>query len=230
MSQLLNTPATRGARRAARTRAAILDAAEQSFRRDGYRGSRIEVIAEDADVSIGSIYNHFGDKDGLYAALAERSLELFAQYMEAAYAAGTTPLEQVMACGDAYLRFHLEHPGAFRFLAFTGVEGGPAAHDANAMAGILDEFEATLQRAIDIGEVRPELDAWQLSRFLWGGWNGVVALGLRADPLELTEEQIAAVIQTGRKLVVEGLVRPSARGAGGDARVELVSIASPAAA
>ncbi len=233
LTELAVAPA-RGARRAARTRAAILDAAESAFRVDGYRGTRMEDVAEAADVSVGSIYNHFGDKDGLYHALAERSAELFARYMAAAYEAGETPLEQVMACGDGYLRFHLEHPGAFRFLAFDGVEAGPVIADdavATTITGrleeVLDSFRATIQAAMDGGEVRTALDAHQLSRFLWGAWNGVVALGLRNDRLALTEDEIEAIILTGRHLVVEGLVAPSARDAAGDARARLVRIASP---
>lgn len=227
-------PLPRGARRAARTRAAILDAAERAFRAEGYRGARMEDIAREADVAIGSIYNHFGDKDGLYHALAERSVELFGRYMAQAYVAGETPLEQVMAAGDAYLRFHLEHPGAFRFLAFDGVETGPPiADDALAarltanIEALLDEFRDTIQQAIDAGEARPELDAHQLSRFLWGAWNGVVALGLRGDRLALSDAEIEATIQTGRRLVLEGLVAPGARDRRGDARARLVSITSP---
>jgi TetR/AcrR family transcriptional regulator len=235
----MNVPITdvampRGARRAARTRAAILDAAEAAFRVDGYRGTRIEDVAEAADVSIGSIYNHFGDKDGLYHSLADRSAELFGRYIDAAYAAGETPLERVMACGDAYLRFHLEHPGAFRFLAFEGVEVASPVADAALVAritrgisGILDGFRAEIQAAIDAGEVRDELDAHQVSRFLWGAWNGIVALGLRRDGLALTDDEIATTIQTGRRLVVEGLVAPGARDAAGDATARLVTIDSP---
>ncbi|WP_241004431.1 TetR/AcrR family transcriptional regulator [Conexibacter sp. SYSU D00693] len=219
----------------ARTRAAILDAAEAAFREGGYRATRMEDVAEAADVAVGSIYNHFGDKDGLYHALAERAVELFARYMEAAYAAGETPLEQVLAGGDAYLRFHLEHPGAFRFLAFDGVETGLPLADAalaarvtTAMEEILDTFEATIQAAIDAGEVRATLDARQTCRFLWGAWNGVVALGLRGDRLGLTDATIEATIMTGRHLVLEGLVDPAARDAHGNARARLVRVTSPA--
>ena len=211
----------RGARRAARTRAAILDAAEAAFREDGYRGTRMEAVAAAADVAVGSIYNHFGDKDGLYHALAERAAELFARYMQAAYAAGATPLERVMACGDAYLRFHLEHPGAFRFLAFEGGDDATVARTAE----VLDGFQATIQAAIDVGEVRDTLDAHAVSRFLWGAWNGVVALGLRDDRLALTDEAIEGIILTGRRLVVEGLVTPAARDEHGDARARLVRVA-----
>ncbi|MBA2350026.1 MAG: TetR/AcrR family transcriptional regulator [Solirubrobacterales bacterium] len=224
----------RGARRAARTRAAILDAAERAIRIDGYRGTRMEAVAEAADVSVGSIYNHFGDKDGLYHALAERAVELFGRYMAAAYAAGATPLEQVMGAGEGYLRFHLEHPGAFRFLAFDGVEAGPvigddelAARITTDLEAIIDSFREKIQEAIDAREIRPELDAHHLSRFLWSAWNGVVALGLRNDRLALTESEIDATIQTGLRLVVEGLVDPAWRDAHGNARARLVRIVSP---
>ncbi len=226
-------PVARGARRAARTRAAILDAAERVFRVEGYRGARMEDIAEAADVAVGSIYTHFGNKDGLYHALAERSAELFGRYMEQAYTADRTPLERVMAAGDAYLRFHLEHPGAFRFLAFDGVEAGPpigdddvAARVTARVAELIDGFRDQIAEAIRTGEARP-LDPDQLSRFLWGAWNGVVALGSRNDRLALTEDEIDACIQTGRRLVVEGLAAPAARDENGDARARLVSIESP---
>jgi AcrR family transcriptional regulator len=228
-----DVPVPRGARRAARTRAAILDAAEAAFRTEGYRRTRMEDVAEAADVAVGSIYNHFGDKDGLYHALAERSVELFVRYMEQAYVGDRTPLERVMAAGDAYLRFHLEHPGAFRFIAFDGVEARTPIEDHAVHARVtarleevLDGFRAQIEQAIAAGEARP-LDARALSRFLWGAWNGVVALGLRNDRLALTEDEIDACIQTGRRLVVEGLVAPSARDARGDAKARLVRIESP---
>lgn len=218
----------RGERRAARTRAAILDAAERAFRAAGYRGTRMEDVAEAADVAIGSIYGHFGNKDGLYHALAERSVELFGEYMERAYAAGATPLERVMAAGDSYLRFHLEHPGAFRFFAMGDTDAGPVmdAELRERVSGrteaLIERFREEIQAAIDAGEARP-LDAHDLSRFLWGAWNGVIGLTLRGDRMALDDDAVAACIQTGRRLVLEGLVAPSARDAAGDALARLVS-------
>src|SRR6476469_230943 len=98
MNRLAESNATRGARRRARTRAVILDAAERAFSEQSFRATRIEDIAEDADVSVGSIYQHFGNKDGLYLALVERAVELFSGYMQQAYQDGWSPLEQVIAC------------------------------------------------------------------------------------------------------------------------------------
>lgn len=222
----------RGERRAARTRAAILDAAEVAFRTGGFRGARVEDIAERADVAVGSIYSHFGNKDGLYAALAERAVDLFGDYLALAYEAGDTALERVMASGDSYLRFHLEHPGAFRFLAFDGVEAVAPLDDATRARitaraeEILDGFRAQIQEAIDTGEARP-LDAHDLSRFLWGAWNGVVALSLRPDRLALDDAAIESCISTARRLVVEGLAAPDAKDEAGDAVARLVSVRTP---
>lgn len=220
-------------RRRARTRAAILDAAERAFIEHGYRGARMEDLAEEADVSVGSIYGHFGNKDGLYLALVERAVDLFAEYMGRAYASSDSPLEQVMAAGDAYLRFHLEHPGAFRFLAFDGVETRmPIVDDdmqarvSERTAALIDNFRDRIAAAVQAGQAGP-LDAHLTSRFLWGAWNGMVALGLRTDGMALTDDEITACVQQARQIVVEGLTHPSFRDEEGRSRARLVSIPSP---
>lgn len=59
---------------AQRTRAAILEAAEQLFFRRGYAATTVAAIAEAADVSVETIYKGFGGKAGLVRALYERGL------------------------------------------------------------------------------------------------------------------------------------------------------------
>jgi AcrR family transcriptional regulator len=222
-------PSERISRRRDRTRTAILDAAEAAFIRNGYRGARMEDLAGEADVSVGSIYGHFGNKDGLYLALVDRAVELFAGYMQEAYAASDSPLEQVMAAGDAYLRFHLEHPGAFRFLAFDGVETRlPVVDDAlqarvaERTGALIDAFAERIAAATAAGEA-VDLDPYLTSRFLWGAWNGVVALGLRTDRLALSDEQVSACLQQARRIVVDGLTAAAFRDADGRSRARLVS-------
>ena len=233
---LAESNATRGARRRARTRTSILDAAERAFAESGYRRTRMEDVAEQADVAIGSIYGHFGNKDGLYLALVERAVELFGRYLRQAYRPEWSPLEQVVACGDAYLRFHIEHPGAFRFLAFDGVETDAPVADpelrARVGAGVdalISEFEAKIQEAIDAGEARA-LDSRLVGRFLWGAWNGVVALGLRSDGIALGDSEIEAALQQARDIVLAGLCAPSARDAAGLPLAQLRATTSPAEA
>lgn len=54
-------------------RRAILAGALSVFAHDGYARASIDAIAEAADVSTRTIYNHFGDKAGLFAAVVQDS-------------------------------------------------------------------------------------------------------------------------------------------------------------
>jgi len=54
---------------------AILVAAAQLFRRQGYAGATTDRIAERAGVSVGSLYQYFPNKDAILVALAERHID-----------------------------------------------------------------------------------------------------------------------------------------------------------
>ncbi len=66
--------------RRARTSRAILDAASRLFFERGLQRTTIDEIAEAAGVSVGSVYVHFGSKEGLYLALVEHAVELSEEY------------------------------------------------------------------------------------------------------------------------------------------------------
>ncbi|MBX7431838.1 TetR/AcrR family transcriptional regulator [Mycobacterium sp. Y57] len=216
------TPAAaRGERRRARTRAAILDAAEVVFARDGYDGARIEEIAEAADVSVGSIYTHFDGKRGLYLQLVDRALTLFADYMRRVDDPTLGPLQRVLAGGDAYLRFHLDHPGAFHFLAYRSPGTRPLSGDDETEARIrgqvgalLQNFAAEIDGAVAAGEARP-VDSLRLTHYLWGSWNGVIALREQPDGLRISDEEIAQILELARWMLREALAAPALRDADG---------------
>jgi AcrR family transcriptional regulator len=62
------------------TSAAILDAAEESFAEKGLANAHMNDIAARVGVAVGTLYNHFKDRDSLLAALLEnRRAELLAR-------------------------------------------------------------------------------------------------------------------------------------------------------
>ncbi|WP_253849123.1 TetR/AcrR family transcriptional regulator [Mycobacterium asiaticum] len=214
--------ADRAERRRARTRTMILDAAEVVFSREGYDGARIEEIATTADVSVGTIYTHFDGKRGVYLHLVDRSLKLFAEYMTRSEDPALTPLQRVLAGGDAYLRFHLEHPGAFHFLAYRNPGTTPlSGHDGteakirDRVGELLQRFAAQIDNAIAAGEARP-VDSMRLTRYLWGAWNGVIALRLQPEGLALSDSEIAETLELARWLLREGLASADLRNASGE--------------
>lgn len=214
--------ATRADRRRARTRAQILDAAEGEFGRHGYDGARIEDIAELADVSVGTIYTHFDGKRGVYLHLVDRALVLFAEYMARSADPQLSPLQRVLAGGDAYLRFHLEHPGAFHFLAYRNPGAQQLSEEAEVesrirdqVGALLENFAGLVDEAIAAGEARP-VDSMRLTRYLWGAWNGVISLGLQADGLRIADDEISETLELARWLLREGLAAPALRDADGE--------------
>ncbi|WP_019875412.1 TetR/AcrR family transcriptional regulator [Sporichthya polymorpha] len=226
--------AARGERRRARTRTAILDAAEEVFRGRGYDAARVEEIAERADMSVGSIYQHFEGKRGLYLTLVDRALELFTAYMARSEDPAFTPLQRVLAGGDAYLRFHRDHPGAFQFLAYRAPGDDALAEDDALEARVrdrvgllLDRFAQQIDAAIEAGEARP-VDSVRMTRFLWGAWNGVISLGLQPDGLRLSEDEITETLELARWLLREGIAAPTLRDSSGEVgdRVPLPYIAA----
>jgi AcrR family transcriptional regulator len=61
--------------RSRRTVERILDAAARIFHEQGYAGATTNDIADEAEVSVGSLYQYFPNKDALLVALTKRHIE-----------------------------------------------------------------------------------------------------------------------------------------------------------
>ena len=68
-------------RRKARTRAALIEAA-QALLAEGRTNAPVNVITEAADLGTGSFYNHFETKEQLFEAAVTDALERHADYVE----------------------------------------------------------------------------------------------------------------------------------------------------
>jgi AcrR family transcriptional regulator len=212
-------PAAAGrlARRKARTESAILDAAERHFLDRGYEGTKVDDIAHDADVAVGSLYNHFGGKESLYIALVERALELFEAYMEEDRDTELTALEQVLDTAGRLARFARERPGQMRLLCLVE-PGGPneelaetSRSVAKAMADRERRTAALIEVAIRRGQVRP-IGARDTAAFLWSAWKGMLTLGPRAERAAPgRDRELRALLEAGLRIVVGGLASDEAR-------------------
>jgi TetR/AcrR family transcriptional regulator len=197
-----------------RTIDALLRAAEEVFAARPFDAVTVEEIGERAGVAVGSIYNNFGSKAGLYAAVVDRALDVDREYMDRAYTPGRSPIEQLEAAAEQYLRFYLDHPEFFRMLAFPAEVGSyPAAAEAAQRLGRrVDEQNArmldALERGIAEGSLRA-VDARQTATLLWASWNGVISLAWRPDDLRRDERELATLLELASDVVSWGLRRPS---------------------
>jgi AcrR family transcriptional regulator len=96
-------------------REALLNAADRIVQRDGPTVSMASIAAE-AGITKPILYRHFGDKGGLYAALAERYTDRLLHVLQQALAGGGTTRERVERTIDAYLATIEAEPQVYRFL------------------------------------------------------------------------------------------------------------------
>lgn len=111
--------------RAAR-REALLDAADRIVRRDGPAASMATIAAE-AGITKPILYRHFGDKSGLYAALADRYTGRLLGQLQDALEAGRSRRDRVQRTIDAYLSAIEAEPQVYRFLVHPHTPADVAA-------------------------------------------------------------------------------------------------------
>lgn len=209
-----STLESRQERRKARTASAILGAAERLFLTRGYQATTVEHLSAEADVAIGSLYGHFGGKEGVYAALIGRALELDKRYCDEGWARGADAVGRLLGLADGYLRFAREHPGYFRVFRFPpadvpsdGPVAGVARQIATRVRSEVDRMSGALAEAIDEGVVR-RVDPRQAAVFLWAAWDGLIAAHVLPGNMGLGDDDFEQVLALGREVLTLGLLAP----------------------
>jgi len=157
---------------AARSRARILDVA----RTHDVHNLRLNDVARDAGLGIGTVYRHFPNAQALIEALADSTVQQLLETSRRA-AAESDPA----AAFDDYIRAGLE-----LLLEFDGLQSVlMAPHDETsethqAKLEIFGTFDGVLERAKAAGVVRPELTLDQITH-LACGIEYAVRLGATAD-------------------------------------------------
>jgi AcrR family transcriptional regulator len=99
----------------------ILEAALRGFAEKGLAGTTVEEVRRRSGASVGSIYHHFGDKEGIAAALYVASLQDYQRGFQELLAHGSDPEQTV----KALVRHHLRWVAADRDRALFLLSGAP---------------------------------------------------------------------------------------------------------
>jgi AcrR family transcriptional regulator len=163
-------------RRGARSREAVLDAAERLMAEHGYEAATVAALVEEAGIPPSSIYHYFGSKEGVLLAVMERGAERFFDALP--------DIDQRVGARAEHLRTLVEtvattlehHPDFLRILVVM------AAQPINAGQGEVHEVvnrvrEAALvrlraQMAIVFGIDRKGKTADHLARFALAAFDG----------------------------------------------------------
>lgn len=170
------------------TRNRLLDAALAVFSRQGYADTRLDDIAQEAGVTRGAIYHHFGGKVELYQALLEERFTRANRVWEEAIEQGGTPLQllrRMMVRALQYLEEDADYRAVQELVIF---KTGHVTELAESMAKkqeatrqMVAHFTRLIEQGIDAGELRPGINPRDAAFAAIGLLNGVSLMWL-LDP------------------------------------------------
>jgi AcrR family transcriptional regulator len=134
----------RNARRKGRTRAALVDAAQQLLLSGRAQDSSIKAITELADVGFGSFFNHFANKTELFDTALSEVAERYQDWLDSRLAGATDPLRRLTLSIRLTGRLHLSHPDDARLLIgqFAHLYEGKAPLDGRIRDDVVGAFAA----------------------------------------------------------------------------------------
>jgi TetR/AcrR family transcriptional regulator len=196
-------------RNAARTREAILDAAEQLFADNGYESTSLQAVGEAAGLSRGTPGYFFGSKEGLYQAVLDRSFARVEQTLRETYEAaeGANAEELMHRVLRAYLRFP---PTFVRLVEREALRGGGALQNLQPR---LSQLRSTLSRlaALTDSQLKPVPPAFLLISIVALAWFPIAHANtmLRTLELDIADETFLTRYEDFvAELLVRGVARP----------------------
>jgi AcrR family transcriptional regulator len=194
------------ARRDPDRRRALLEAADRVIRREGPEAS-MNAIAAEAGISKPILYRHFGDKSGLYQALADRHTRKLIETVRAEFLRSDSLRARTRATIDVYLSSISDNLNLYRFLMQRASVEDAAIHSAmsTVIRGLSRELAEVM---IAEGEVGDRAQA-----YVWG--HAIVGMVQTAGDWWLDHQNVP------RDTVVGGLVDLVLDGLPAAARMDL---------
>ncbi len=160
----------------------IVDAAEKVFFSRGFRDAKVGEIADEAEVSKGTIYIYFGGKEDLYHAIVLRGVSLLSSMFEEAVRSRKSGIERIRAIGLAYIDFFREYPDYFNALIHYEGHRTNKFPDENPLRHVAGALES----GIEDGTIRGDIDPVRMALLLWGQTTGVLQVAsFKCEAVEL---------------------------------------------
>jgi AcrR family transcriptional regulator len=180
-----------------RRRALLLEIARRIISSKGLRSLKVREVAEAADCSIGSVYNEFGDFDGLILTVNRETVqELTARLV--AVPTGN-PIRQLHGLAAIYLDFATQHANLLRSLFEHRMENDrPFPEDILLM--VMQAFALMHEPLVRLMPDRDPKQIALLARMMFSAVHGIISLGLEermvAVPPENLRQQLAQFVDT----------------------------------
>jgi AcrR family transcriptional regulator len=178
---------------AQQNRERILEVAKEAFARSGASAS-LDDIARQAGVGAGTLYRHFPTRDALLEAVYRAEVEKLAA-AERKLAQGLPPIEALRA----WMLLFVDYIATKQIIApaLNTLVGGPSKVYEASRAQVAGAIHALVERAIQSGDIREDLEPFDLLRALIGVSN--VASG---PDWQQSARRLVDILITGSRPVI----------------------------
>jgi AcrR family transcriptional regulator len=155
----------------------ILHAASRLFRTLGYEATRIELIAGEAEVSVGTIYNYYQNKGDILVAIVSMEVN---EVLSAGRAVVDAPPSPVSRAIDTLVSSYIGHSLVYlskemwrhAMAISTQQPDSPFGRTYTALDGALSKQTCTLIKALQaLGRVRPDIDCRGVGEMIFNNTN-----------------------------------------------------------
>lgn len=115
----------------------LMEVGRAAFAARGFEATALDDVAQRAGVSKPIVYEHFGSKEGMYAAIVEREMDVLVARVHASIASGPAR-ERFERAVQAFLTYAREEPEGFAVLT----RESPAATIRRGLTRVIDDLAA----------------------------------------------------------------------------------------
>ncbi len=180
---------------AAKTRAALVDAARRLFAERGFAATTTTAVAELAGCSQSALFHHFADKAALFGEVVTSLVTAFDHEVRRAALAERSPMAMVLAGCRRSIELAAD-PTWSRLVAVEAraVLGEPTLRTLDASLG-LSTTRLGLTGLVRSADLRPDTDVDALATVIYGALTeAAFAIG-RAEPAPSAERVMAVIEQ-----------------------------------
>ena len=166
-------------------RKAIIKAAKKVFAKTGFFNATMDNIAIESQLSKGTLYLYFKNKDDLYASILCDGMKLVGKILENIDTINNRFEDILVAYGIAYYEFSEEYPDLFKimldihtgeFIKLENVADETMTEIKNYEEKIFSKHMKVLQKGIENGYINNDVNSCYATTMLWSIITGAVML------------------------------------------------------
>ena len=166
----------------------ILAAGEKLFLKQGLNNTTMEHIANECEISRGTLYLYFKNKFEIFQNIIVRATEILYNMMKENVVEGENPDDNMRKIGEAYLAFYRNYPSYYKLLNLME-EHSPEDFNPHEFKNsgmfpqllektnlIWDLIVAQIENGINQGIFKSNTNPYELSLIIWSASNGIISV------------------------------------------------------